>query len=122
MREEQTYVAMPHPITLKVFDDGVERYYIANIPMLKGCKSDGITIQEALKNVLEAKQGWVSIKLEYHEDIPIPENKIPIIELLGKYTEKEINEMNVTIEKFTELVREINKESSNVIYLYKDME
>lgn len=45
--------------------------YLIEIPLLKGCVSDGETIAEALDNIKEAKEEWFKYMLE--NNLPIPE-------------------------------------------------
>jgi len=45
--------------------------YIADIPDLKPCSAFGVTPQEALAEVLIAKEGWLEVARE--EGLPIPE-------------------------------------------------
>ncbi|MBV8508554.1 MAG: type II toxin-antitoxin system HicB family antitoxin [Xanthobacteraceae bacterium] len=46
--------------------------YLATVPDLPGCMSDGETPAEALKNVQEAIESWVEAAKEWNEDIPKP--------------------------------------------------
>jgi predicted RNase H-like HicB family nuclease len=46
--------------------------YLATVPDLPGCMSDGETPEEALKNVQEAIESWVEAAKEWDEDIPKP--------------------------------------------------
>ena len=45
--------------------------YMIEIPLLKGCMSDGETILEALENIKDAKMEWFTYMLE--NNLPIPE-------------------------------------------------
>lgn len=45
--------------------------YMIEIPLLKGCMSDGETIIEALENIKDAKMEWFTYMLE--NNLPIPE-------------------------------------------------
>jgi predicted RNase H-like HicB family nuclease len=36
-------------------------YYVAEVPALPGCMSQGKTLQEARANILEAIAGWVAV-------------------------------------------------------------
>ena len=51
------------------FDD---ECYLAVIPDLPGCISDGNTIAEAIKNVRDFAKDWIEITSERGEDIPEP--------------------------------------------------
>ena len=46
--------------------------YLIEIPLLKGCMSDGETIAEALENIKEAKAEWFAYMLENNLSIPEP--------------------------------------------------
>ncbi|CAK7023729.1 type II toxin-antitoxin system HicB family antitoxin [uncultured Phascolarctobacterium sp.] len=46
--------------------------YLAEIPLLKGCMSDGETPDEAVKNLEEAKKEWLTYMLENGLEIPEP--------------------------------------------------
>lgn len=45
--------------------------YMIEIPLLKGCMSDGETVLEALENINDAKMEWFAYMLE--NNLPIPE-------------------------------------------------
>jgi antitoxin HicB len=46
--------------------------YLAAVPDLPGCMSDGETPEEALKNVLEAITAWIEAAKEWNMDIAQP--------------------------------------------------
>jgi predicted RNase H-like HicB family nuclease len=46
--------------------------YLAIVPDLPGCMSDGDTPEEALKNVQEAIESWIEAAKEWKQDIPKP--------------------------------------------------
>ena len=46
--------------------------YLATVPDLPGCISDGETPEEALKNVQEAIASWIEAAKEWKMDIPRP--------------------------------------------------
>jgi len=46
--------------------------YLAVVPDLPGCMSDGETPEEALKNVQEAIASWIEAAKEWKQDIPKP--------------------------------------------------
>jgi antitoxin HicB len=50
-------------------DDGG---YLAIVPDLPGCMSDGETPEEALRNVQEAIASWIEAAREWKQDIPKP--------------------------------------------------
>lgn len=46
--------------------------YLALVPDLPGCMSDGGTPEEALRNVQEAIRSWIESAKEWKQDIPKP--------------------------------------------------
>ena len=46
--------------------------YLARIPLLKGCLSDGETVEEALIYIEEAKREWLAATLKIRHIIPAP--------------------------------------------------
>lgn len=46
--------------------------YLALVPDLPGCMSDGETPEEALKNVQEAIESWIESAKHWKQDIPKP--------------------------------------------------
>jgi antitoxin HicB len=46
--------------------------YLAMVPDLPGCMSDGDTPEEALENVREAIASWIEAAKEWKMDIPQP--------------------------------------------------
>jgi len=58
-------------------DGGV---YLATVPDLPGCMSDGETPEEALKNVQDAIASWIEAAKEWKLDIPEPS---PPLERVG---------------------------------------
>ncbi|OGW61747.1 MAG: hypothetical protein A2V83_08735 [Nitrospirae bacterium RBG_16_64_22] len=41
-------------------------YFVAEVPALPGCLSQGTTEQEALANIKEAIEGWLEVMEEKH--------------------------------------------------------
>jgi antitoxin HicB len=54
--------------------------YLATVPDLPGCMSDGETPEEALKNVQDAIVSWIEAAKEWKLDIPEPS---PPLERVG---------------------------------------
>lgn len=46
--------------------------YLATVPELPGCKSDGETPQEALENVFDAIGCWIEAAREMGREVPSP--------------------------------------------------
>lgn len=47
--------------------------YLASIPLLKGCQSDGRTPDEAVRNLREARRAWFTSALKHGDPVPIPQ-------------------------------------------------
>ena len=52
---------------------GEDGYWVAECPSLPGCVSQGITREEAIRNIKEAIEGYV-LALE-DDRLPVPEDK-----------------------------------------------
>ena len=50
---------------------GEDNYWVAECPSLPGCISQGLTKEEAIKNIKEAIQGYISALEE--DGLPVPE-------------------------------------------------
>ncbi|WP_322514325.1 type II toxin-antitoxin system HicB family antitoxin [Rhodopseudomonas palustris] len=46
--------------------------YLATVPQLPGCMSDGATPEEALHNVQEAIGSWIEAAKTWNQDVPRP--------------------------------------------------
>ena len=66
------YMRLKYPTQLTEIPAEDGGGYLIEIPLLKGCVSDGETITEALKNIEEAKEEWFAYMLEYNLSIPEP--------------------------------------------------
>ena len=66
------YMQLPYSILLHQIEDEYEKYYIAEVVELPGCKSHGSTVEEAVRNVEEAKRDWILDGLDRGEEIPLP--------------------------------------------------
>jgi predicted RNase H-like HicB family nuclease len=49
--------------------------FIAEVPELPGCASDGATYEEALKNVEVVIQEWIDTARELGREIPVPKGR-----------------------------------------------
>ena len=50
--------------------------FVAEVPELKGCMSDGKTYEEALKNIQVIMNEWIETAKELGREIPKPRGKI----------------------------------------------
>lgn len=53
-----------------------DKSYIAEVPELPGCMSDGETYQEALSNVQVIIDEWIETAKEKNRPIPAPKGKL----------------------------------------------
>ena len=63
---------LEYSIRIERLADGDGGGYLATVPDLPGCISDGETPEEALKNVQEAIASWLEAAREWKIDIPQP--------------------------------------------------
>ena len=66
------YMQLPYSILLQEVEDEGEKYWIAEVPELPGCKSHGSTVEDAVKSVEEAKRDWILDSLKEREEVPTP--------------------------------------------------
>ena len=66
------YMQLPYSILLHQVEDEGQKYWMAEIPELPGCRSHGSTVEDAVRSVEEAKKDWILDSLEEKEEIPIP--------------------------------------------------
>lgn len=66
----QEYLALPYTIILKKDEDGD---VVARVQELPGCSTHGSTYYEALSNILEVMELWISTALEHNHKVPVPE-------------------------------------------------
>lgn len=72
-RTVDEYLELPYRIALtRDQDDEGNEGWVAEVEELPGCLSQGSTAEEAIANVLDAMQGWISVALEDGEEIPGP--------------------------------------------------
>lgn len=65
------YLELNYPYQITKIDEEDGGGFLIEVPMLKGCMSDGETVEEAYNNLEEAKKEWLSYMLE--NNLPIPE-------------------------------------------------
>lgn len=60
---------MKYRVFLEQDEDGI---YVAEVPALPGCISQGATRAEALANIKEAMEGYIESLEEHGEPVPLP--------------------------------------------------
>ncbi len=64
------YMNLSYPILLVY--DSEDEHWIAEIPDLPGCMSDGADPNEAVENVKDAQRAWVEVSIERGLEVPLP--------------------------------------------------
>ena len=60
---------MKYRVLIQADEDGV---FVAEVPSLPGCISQGATRDEAMTNIKEAIQGYIESLEHHHEPVPPP--------------------------------------------------
>lgn len=68
----QHYMSLNYPSQITKIDEADGGGFLIEVPMLKGCMSDGETVEEAYNNLEEAKKEWFTYMLENNLAIPEP--------------------------------------------------
>lgn len=68
----QHYMSLNYPSQITKIDEADGGGFLIEVPMLKGCMSDGETVEEAYNNLEEAKKEWFTYMLENNLAIPKP--------------------------------------------------
>jgi len=63
---------------INLFYSEEDEGYIADIPDLKHCSAFGATPEDALRQLLKAKEAWVAAACEHRKPIPEPRYR-PVI-------------------------------------------
>lgn len=71
-KEIKYYMGLPYSILLHEIEDEGEKYWIAEVPELPGCKSHGASVEEAVSSIEEAKRDWILDCLHNDEQVPTP--------------------------------------------------
>ena len=68
---QETHVTTSHwTFTVVIEPDLDDGGYVVHCPALKGCWSQGETVDEALRNIVDAISGWLAVHIERSLDIP----------------------------------------------------
>ena len=105
-QEIEYYMQLPYSILLHEVEDDGERYWIAEVPELPGCKSHGSSVGEAVKSVEEAKKDWILDSLEEGEEVPVPVER-------DRYSGKILVRMSRSLHRSLSLMAEAEKLSLN---------
>jgi Uncharacterized conserved protein len=72
IKDIQYYLNLSYQVVLTPLKEEDGGGWLASIPDLKGCMSDGETQQEALSNLLDAKTAWIKTAIKREQKIPFP--------------------------------------------------
>ncbi len=67
---------LEYPVRIERLAESDGGAYLATVPDLPGCMSDGETPEEALKNVQEAIASWIAAAKEWKQEIPKPSSPL----------------------------------------------
>ena len=68
----QYYMSLNYPSQITKIDEADGGGFLIEVPMLKGCMSDGETVEEAYNNLEESKKELFTYMLENNLAIPEP--------------------------------------------------
>ena len=106
------YLSLPYTLVIREMNDESGRYYYGTYLELDGCQSDGQTIEELLRNLEEAKRGWLEVKLEHGDPIPEPNPK-------AEFSGKVLLRMPKSLHQRLAIEAELEGVSLNQYMLYK---
>lgn len=78
----EKYLNMPYTRLVQEMNDESGHYFYGKILELDGCQSTGDTIDELYRNLNEAMESYLEIKLEKGLEIPLP---ITVEDYSGKF-------------------------------------
>ena len=97
-----------YAIRLRPLDADEGGGWLAEVPDLPGCMSDGATPEEALSNVRDAVEEWIAAARDMGRDIPQPEEKRETMEYSGRLS------LRLPRSLHAELARNANREGVSV--------
>ncbi|OPX84228.1 MAG: HicB family protein [Pelotomaculum sp. PtaB.Bin104] len=107
MKSLDYYLNLPYEIKLRKLAVDEGGGWLASIPDLPGCMSDGETPEEALANVEDEKKSWIETCLELGHPVPEPitneysgQLRIRIPKSLHRNLSERAKEENVSLNQF----------------------
>lgn len=85
-KKANDYLKLQYQVNLRPISEEDGGGWLAEIPDLSGCYSDGETPEEALNNIKEAKETWIKTALKRGQEIPMPKISLDDEEYSGKFT------------------------------------
>ena len=71
-RPLEDYQKLKYPVFIREAQEGG---FVAEIPELPGCITQGETIEEIYRNIEDAKRAWIEVAYEEGEEVPLPKDK-----------------------------------------------
>ena len=65
-------MALDYPVNIRKLPPEDGGGYLATVPLLPGCMSDGETPEEALRNVEDAITAWIEAARAWGQEVPEP--------------------------------------------------
>jgi predicted RNase H-like HicB family nuclease len=65
-------MALDYPVHIVKLSPQDGGGYLATVPLLPGCMSDGETPEEALRNIQDAITAWIDAAKEWGQPVPEP--------------------------------------------------
>ncbi len=100
------YMQLTYSILLHEVEDEGEKFWIAEVPELPGCKSHGSTVEEAVKSVEEARKDWILDSLKKGEEVPTPVER-------DRYSGRMLVRMSRSLHRSLALIADAEKLSLN---------
>lgn len=66
----ESYMSLPYSIKIIPQEEGG---YFAKVEELRGCMTQGDSLEETLRNIEDAKRGWLTVAIKKGIEIPLPE-------------------------------------------------
>lgn len=73
MAKKKTHGHLNYPVTVRELNEQDGGGFLAEVPDLPGCQSDGSTPESALENVKDAIAAWIATAKELGRPIPQPD-------------------------------------------------
>ena len=81
VKDVDYYMSLSYPLLL-VYDLDDE-YWIARVPDLPGCTSDGADPNEAVENIRDAQLAWIDSCIEDGYEVPLPSTENTYVSLVS---------------------------------------
>ena len=107
MKNMEYYLKLNYDIKLRKLTEDEGGGWLAQIPLLPGCMSDGDRPEEALANIEDAKKCWIETCLELGRPVPEPitdehsgQLRIRIPKTLHRILAERAKEENISLNQY----------------------